>query len=318
MYKKSSEEKISVVIPTYNRYSYLKQLITSIFEQSYNNIELIVINDNSTDNTDKYMLKLEKENSNIKYIKNEENRGPSYSRRIGYEKAEGEYIIFADDDDYYIDNNFFEKVVILYRKEKFKNVALISGNVKRLEEEKKKFIDADLGIDGYINGIEYLRQLQLKYQKPYSTFTTIFKKDALIRVNFENVNMINDSIIYMRALMAGDIYIMKDVIGVYREHGQNISKALPLEFLIENIDEKRKIYKILELKNKKGRWCEWYIDQIQSTVGYFLFFTKPTRQEFDKMCEWCIESLDKKKWKLKIQLFKYRKQIKLLQTQKES
>lgn len=43
MYKKSSEEKISVVIPTYNRYSYLKQLITSIFEQSYNNIELIVI-----------------------------------------------------------------------------------------------------------------------------------------------------------------------------------------------------------------------------------------------------------------------------------
>ena len=289
MYKKSSEEKISVVIPTYNRYSYLKQLITSIFEQSYNNIELIVINDNSTDNTDKYMLKLEKENSNIKYIKNEENRGPSYSRRIGYEKAEGEYIIFADDDDYYIDNNFFEKVVILYRKEKFKNVALISGNVKRLEEEKKKFIDADLGIDGYINGIEYLRQLQLKYQKPYSTFTTIFKKDALIRANFENVNMIIDSIIYMRALMAGDIYIMKDVIGVYREHGQNISKALPLEFLIENIDEKRKIYKILELKNKKGRWCEW-----------------------------CIESLDKKKWKLKIQLFKYRKQIKLLQTQKES
>ena len=274
MYKKSSEEKISVVIPTYNRYSYLKQLITSIFEQSYNNIELIVINDNSTDNTDKYMLKLEKENSNIKYIKNEENRGPSYSRRIGYEKAEGEYIIFADDDDYYIDNNFFEKVVILYRKEKFKNVALISGNVKRLEEEKKKFIDADLGIDGYINGIEYLRQLQLKYQKPYSTFTTIFKKDALIRANFENVNMINDSIIYMRALMAGDIYIMKDVIGVYREHGQNISKALPLEFLIENIDEKRKIYKILELKNKKGRWCEWYIDQIQSTVGYFLFFYK--------------------------------------------
>ena len=108
MYKKNFEEKISVIIPTYNRYGYLKQLINSIFEQSYNNIELIVINDNSTDSTDKYMSKLEKQNSNIKYIKNKENRGPSYSRRTGYEKSEGEYIVFADDDDYYIDNNLFE------------------------------------------------------------------------------------------------------------------------------------------------------------------------------------------------------------------
>lgn len=60
--------------------------------------------------------------------------------------------------------------------------------------------------------------------------------------------MVNDAPIYMRALMAGDIYIMKDVIGVYREHSQNISKSLPTDFLIANIEEKRKIYKILDSK----------------------------------------------------------------------
>ena len=69
-----NKEKISIIIPTYNRCQYLKQLIQSIFNQSYNNIELIVINDNSTDDTDIYMKEVKKENSKITYRKIKDHR----------------------------------------------------------------------------------------------------------------------------------------------------------------------------------------------------------------------------------------------------
>ena len=311
-----NKEKISIIIPTYNRCQYLKQLIQSIFNQSYNNIELIVINDNSTDDTDIYMKEVKKENSKITYIKNKKNKGPSYNRLIGYERAKGTYIIFADDDDYYTDNNFFEKAVRVFEKKEFKDIALVSGNVKRLDQGKKIFLDADIGISGHINGIEYLSQLQLKYQKPYSTFTTLFKRDALENAKFNDLEMVNDAPIYMRALMAGDIYIMKDVIGVYREHSQNISKSLPTDFLIANIEEKRKIYKILDSKDKRGKWCDWYIEQMLGTIRYFLFFNKVPKQEFDRLYVWCIWSLDKKRWKFKLKMYKYRKQIKTMNGEK--
>ena len=100
---------ISIVIPTYNRFNFLKEAIESIKKQNFKDFEIIIIDDNSTDDTatiiDMY------KNLRIKYIKNKKNMGPGYNRKIGISSCDGEYIIFMDDDDYYIDNDFFYKVI---------------------------------------------------------------------------------------------------------------------------------------------------------------------------------------------------------------
>ena len=92
-------KKISVIVPVYNSELTIKKCVDSIINQSYKNIEIILINDGSTDNSLKMCNDLVKKNSNVIFI-NQENHGVSYSRNVGIELATGDYIGFVDSDDY--------------------------------------------------------------------------------------------------------------------------------------------------------------------------------------------------------------------------
>jgi len=85
---------ISIVIPYYNRPEKLKRCLDSIFEQTYSNYEIIIVDDCSD-------LHLELNLNNIKYVKNKINEGPSYCRNLGMKLAQGNYIVFLDCDDYW-------------------------------------------------------------------------------------------------------------------------------------------------------------------------------------------------------------------------
>lgn len=100
----------SVIIPTYNRSNCLQDAIESVFSQTYSNIELIVINDGSTDDTADH---LEKYNSEITTITNDENKGVSYSRNRGIKCATGEYVAFLDDDDQWRSDKLERQVEII-------------------------------------------------------------------------------------------------------------------------------------------------------------------------------------------------------------
>jgi len=97
-----SHPLISVIITNYNYGKYITQAIKSILNQTYPNIELIIINDGSTDNSDEVIQKILRENSgqNIKYI-SRKNKGIVYTRNEGVEVAKGEFICYLDADDYF-------------------------------------------------------------------------------------------------------------------------------------------------------------------------------------------------------------------------
>lgn len=99
---------ISVIIPIYNTQKYLKKCIDSVESQSYNNIEIILVNDGSTDSSEKIIQPYLQKYENIKYYK-KENGGLSDARNYGIQKATGDYICFLDSDDY-IDVNLFSKL----------------------------------------------------------------------------------------------------------------------------------------------------------------------------------------------------------------
>ena len=95
---------ISIVIPTFNSSKYLSQTIETALNQTYKNTEIIIVDDNSTDNTIKIIKNYQKKNSKIKFykIKNKKNTGSgsgSKPRNIGIKKSKGKYIAFLDSDD---------------------------------------------------------------------------------------------------------------------------------------------------------------------------------------------------------------------------
>ena len=90
--------KISVIVPTYNSKKYLARCIESILKQTYKNIEILIIDDGSTDGTDDFMKETYKNYDNIKYIK-QNNSGVSVARNRGIKNAMGKYIFFVDADD---------------------------------------------------------------------------------------------------------------------------------------------------------------------------------------------------------------------------
>ncbi|OUW11135.1 MAG: hypothetical protein CBD26_03020 [Candidatus Pelagibacter sp. TMED166] len=99
---------ISVIIPTFNRVDLLKNAINSVLTQTYSNIEIIVIDDNSNDNTESLIKNLN--DNRINYIKNKENLKAPLCRNIGINISRGEFIAFLDDDDIWYHNKLEEQI----------------------------------------------------------------------------------------------------------------------------------------------------------------------------------------------------------------
>ena len=92
------KSKVSVIVPVYNQKRYLDSCIRSICNQSYKNLEIIIINDGSTDDTLKRAKKIAESDNRIK-VYDKQNEGVAYARRDGLLKATGEFVTFADNDD---------------------------------------------------------------------------------------------------------------------------------------------------------------------------------------------------------------------------
>lgn len=114
---------VSIIMPVYNKENYLEKSILSVLNQTYKNIELVIINDGSTDKSEEIILKMMYDNR-IKYYK-QSNNGVSIARNNGIKVALGEFVSFLDADDYY-DETFIEKML---NKIKDKNVCYCGNYV---------------------------------------------------------------------------------------------------------------------------------------------------------------------------------------------
>ena len=98
-FKKAKSPKISVISSIYNREKFISRFIGSVQSQSFKDIEIILIDDNSFDNSIKLIEKIKKEDKRIVLLKNKKNRGTFMARNLGVLKAKAKYIIIPDPDD---------------------------------------------------------------------------------------------------------------------------------------------------------------------------------------------------------------------------
>lgn len=102
-------KKISVIVPVYNTEQYLKRCLDSIINQNFQDIEIIIVNDSSTDNSLEIINEYLKQDNRIILINKEKNEGLSAARNSGIEIAKGEYILHIDSDDW-IEQNYFKEM----------------------------------------------------------------------------------------------------------------------------------------------------------------------------------------------------------------
>ena len=126
-------KKISVIVAVYNTEKYLDRCIESLLNQTYKNMELVIVEDCSTDSSRK-LLKKYKENKNIKVFYNRENRGLSYSRNYGLKKSTGDFIGYIDSDDY-VEPDYYEKLMSSIKDNK-SDIAIC--DIKLVDEQTNK------------------------------------------------------------------------------------------------------------------------------------------------------------------------------------
>ena len=258
---------ISVIVPTYNRLGMLRALLETVYEQENCAVEILVVDDGSTDGTEAAM---NAEDGRVLYLRNERNSGPGFSRRRGFLASRGEYVVFADDDDYYTDPSFFSRAVKTLRDDADHCLAFAAANARILYEDTGELRDAPLPMRGRIGAAEYLRGFSGEYPKPLSTFPAVFRRAALERGGLRDTVQTDDRVIYLRALLAGDAFILPESAGVYRVHGSNLSSSVSAEFTVTLHRENRAVYDEIRRRGLLGAPEDWWYDQAWIALRFYI------------------------------------------------
>ncbi len=170
--------QISIIIPIFNSEKYLKRCLDSLTNQTFKDIEIICINDGSTDNSLKILENYKNIDDRIKII-NQNNQGQSVARNVGIKVATGKYIAFVDADDW-VDKDFFEK---LYDAAEKNNCDIAVGGIIRLHKFNKKFhlkFDQEIITEDVNKKFEICDVPELSY-----VWNKIYKKEAFIKNNLK-------------------------------------------------------------------------------------------------------------------------------------
>ena len=146
------ENMISVIIPVYNVEDYLHVCLNSVLKQTYQNFEIICIDDASTDSSTEILEYFTQKDSRIKILKNDSNKGPGYSRNKGLEVAQGKYISFLDADDWFSPDAF---EILIHKCEQENLDVLIFKNIVYYEESQ------DFGFEKYYD-MEFMNKFENK------------------------------------------------------------------------------------------------------------------------------------------------------------
>ncbi|WP_020005335.1 glycosyltransferase family 2 protein [Brachyspira innocens] len=177
--------KISVIIPVYNVEKYIIRCLDSISNQTFSDIEIICIDDGSTDNSVHLIENYQKKDDRIILIKNEINKGASYSRNIGIKKSSSEYITFVDSDDY-VNNDYLECLYLPIYKNKYDIV--FTSTFKNTTIDNDILIKYDRTFGEYnFNKQEYIDTIRRfsgsKFQSLCYSVCKLYNKNFLIKNN---------------------------------------------------------------------------------------------------------------------------------------
>lgn len=167
--------KISIIIPVYNSEKFLEETINSIINQTLKDIEIICVNDGSTDSSSQILESLSEKHSCIKIL-NQKNQGSGKARNYGMDEAKGEYIGFLDADDIFVDEKSLE---LLYDVANKNNANMVCGNLKKLTHDRVLLDNPNCPEGNYYCFDEYCTIEPNDYGVPWAFYKNIYKRSFL-------------------------------------------------------------------------------------------------------------------------------------------
>lgn len=172
-------DKISVIIPAYNVENYIEKCVNSVLNQSYKNIEIIIVVNGSTDNTKAIVNGLAEDNDNIVVIVTEQS-GVSNARNIAIARSTGKYIMFLDSDDYYD----IDMVINMHHKMVNYNIELCICNYSNVYQNGDIEVNSCNGWEGEINIDTYMKKYAEKFHTLY--FGVLWNKIYIAEIIKDN------------------------------------------------------------------------------------------------------------------------------------
>lgn len=196
MSNKKDRKAISIIVPVYNGTNHIERAIYSVMSQTYQNFELIIVNDGSTDNTEEIIRGFKDER--IIYIK-QENKGASYARNRGIKEAQGKYIAFLDADDYWSPSHLSDHIKYL---EKHSDYVMSFNRYITVEKDKQKLHAWNNQLSGNI-----YPQLLFIENNIIGTPSVVIRKDILKQSGLfdENMSMCEDLDLWRRISRLGKV-----------------------------------------------------------------------------------------------------------------
>lgn len=228
-------DTVSIIVPVYNVDLYLEECLISITEQSYRNLEIIIVDDGSTDRSFQIMQDFAKEDNRI-HIFSQTNRGASSARNNGLSKASGEYILFVDSDD------IIEKyaVEILYKKTIKTQSDITIGSLYYYypNGERKAIFERDNGLnDVTLRGVDCFISLMRNNVFPPFVYLYFINRKFLInqQLYFEEGIIHEDELWCLKVLChASRVSLFRSSHYLYRQREGSIMNSKNLEFRIKS------------------------------------------------------------------------------------
>jgi len=237
----SNNPKVSIVVPVYNVEMYLEKCLDSVINQTLKDIEIIIINDGSTDNSLQIIKKYEKIDERIIVINNGSNKGLGKTRNIGLSIAKGEYIGFVDSDDW-IDNRMFE---ILYENAKIFKTDITISPVHVFDDNSGEFSYDDnyftlASLDNSFDNrpFNHLKNKDVFFLIPVMAFNKIYRREFIKYFKFlESLLFEDNSFFYQAYLNAERVSIVRNFLYYYRVNrkGSITSKSNELLDIIKTL-----------------------------------------------------------------------------------
>ena len=235
-----SDVFFSIIITTYNRAGLLSTAIESVINQSFNDFELIIIDDGSTDNTRELVSSFQKNDDRIKFFY-QLNQERSIARNNGILNAQGEYICFLDSDDryeiYHLESLYKEIIKVN------KPIGMFVCNVSRLDENQKQKVPYD-SVENYKNNIEYI----LLSKESVIPARVCLHRLILEEFRFNpSLNISEDAELFTRILSKFNLYQLKHYGVIYNLHKDNTTNLKNNPYLGQ-LESLRLIFNNKELK----------------------------------------------------------------------
>ena len=229
---------ISIIVPVYNAEEYLERCLDSIVNQTYQNLEIILINDGSTDNSLEICNRYKNMDSRI-IVVNQENFGVSYTKNVGLKYATGDYIGFVDSDDV-VSKNMYSILCDLILKT---NMDIVSCGYVKFSDKCTFKIDNAYYI---FDKIESIKKLLLEDNITNFLWDKLFKKDVFKNVNLRKGIIFEDmDIMYKLFDNANGIAICNSILYGYYQRSDSYTHCYSYEKMLNYIDVYQKRYNFL-------------------------------------------------------------------------